>query len=95
MNGQRRHFGEQFELGLKTREDFAAESGRPVAELVIDQLRMRLRKAQAAQFKAEAQLAIVTEERNKLAARLKEIAGSVYKIWRDLAGQANNASTRR
>jgi hypothetical protein len=40
---------------------------------IIGELRARLRKAQAAQFRAEANLAIVLEERNKLAARLKKV----------------------
>ncbi|HEV8542778.1 MAG TPA: hypothetical protein VGR78_10340 [Verrucomicrobiae bacterium] len=60
---------------------------------IIDELRNRLRRAQAAQFRAEAQLAIVTEERNKLAARLHELAGNLYKMWR--AADGPNAGNRR
>jgi hypothetical protein len=90
LNERRKYFGEQFEF---QQPEFGKLQIIPNNETIIDELRDRLRKAQAAQFRAEAQLAIVREERDKLAARLKEIAGSLYKLWRQMDG--GNAGTRR
>jgi hypothetical protein len=71
MNARRRYFGEQFEFqDLKMGTTW--KSSLPSNE-VIDELRARLRRAQAAQLRAEANLAIVAEERNKLAARLRRV----------------------
>lgn len=75
---RRRYFGVQFELpalSVGKVDIAAAEDGRaPLNEWdIIGELRARLRRAQAAQFRAEANLAIVTEERNKLADKLQRI----------------------
>ena len=85
-----KRFSEQFEF-----PELSALKVVPAPRLtewdIIGELRARLRKAQAAQFRAEASLAIVREERDKLAARLKELAGSLYKLWR----AADGANARR
>lgn len=80
---------EQFELPIER-----VEPRVPLNEWdIIGELRARLRKAQGAQFKAEANLAIAIEEKNKLAARLKELGGQLYRLWRSADGP--NAVSRR
>lgn len=45
----------------------------PAESDLIDELRFRLRRCQGARFKAEAQLAIVTGERDRLAEKIKTL----------------------
>jgi hypothetical protein len=53
----------------------------PDKDSIIEELRNRLRRSQGARFKAEAQLAILTVEREQLAARLKKLLAESRGLW--------------
>lgn len=85
-----RDFDEQFEFEPP---EFGKLQIIPKDETIVEELRNRLRKSEAARFRAEANLSIAREENNKLAARLKELGGQLYKLWRSADGP--HAGNRR
>lgn len=52
-------------------------------QALIDELRNRLRRSEAARFGAESRLAIVTEERNCLAEKLRKLRGGIYGVLKN------------
>lgn len=61
--------------------DEAAKVNMSTAD-VIEELRRRLRECQGKRLQVEAELAIVREERIQLAARLRDLSGGLYRLWK-------------
>lgn len=74
-NSKRRFEAEQLDM-------FAAAQQKAFDTSVLDELRKRLRECQAKRLHVEAELAIVREERVQLAARLKQLSGGLYRLWK-------------